>query len=167
MFYRQAEGYTALLPLHGTIVPKVYGVYQTFIPDRELKEDRTVFVLVREVIQGRSLQDLKTWEAKYYGPKWRPEIEAAVAAVNSMDVYFWGGLEMLLRVTEKDEVKFGDICGWQIDTGNADELKKRQQEALEWVLMACHLMPRHGLPKARDSRKSKEPTGVRVKVSSE
>jgi hypothetical protein len=71
------------------------------------------------------LEDPKAWEGKYFGPKWSPTIEAAVAAVNSRDVYFWTGLKMLLRVTEKDEVKFGDICGWQIEKENADASKWR------------------------------------------
>lgn len=118
MFDRVANEYTALLPLHGTVVSKIFGVYRTFIPDRELDEDRTVFVLVTEIARGRSLEDLKAWEWEIFGPKWRPMMETAVAAVNSRNVYYWSGLDLLLRVTDKDEMKFGDIVGWQIETGD-------------------------------------------------
>jgi hypothetical protein len=87
------------------------------------------------------LENLQAWEGESLGPKLRPKAEAVVAAVNAMDVYFWSGLEKLLRLTENGEIRFGDIVGWEKGEQDAETLKICQQEELEYCLMLCWFIP--------------------------
>jgi hypothetical protein len=119
----------------------VYGVYQVFIPGRELEEDRTVLALVHEAVKGRPLDDLQAWEGEFLGRQLNPKIEAAALTVNSKGCLFWTGLEMLLRVTTNDMIRFGDIYGWQSEQEHTENLDRLQREALEYSLMGCNLMP--------------------------
>jgi hypothetical protein len=50
-------------------------------------------------------------------------------------------LEMLLRVTTNDMIRFGDIYGWQSEQEHTENLDRLQREALEYSLMGCNLMP--------------------------
>jgi hypothetical protein len=100
-----------------------------------------VFALVREFVRGRSLESLEAWEAESLGPKLRPQIEAVVATVNSRNVYFWSGLENLLRVSENGSIRFGDLFGWERGEEDADAMKRFQQKQLEYSLMLCYLIP--------------------------
>jgi hypothetical protein len=101
-----------------------------------------VFALVREFVRGRRLESLEAWEAESIGPKLRPRIEAVVVAVNSRNVYFWGGLENLLRVTESGGIRFGDLIGWERGEQDTDAMKRYQKKQLEYSLMLCYLIPK-------------------------
>jgi len=140
--------YEALEKLQGTVVPKLLGAYLVSFPDRELVDDRTFFVLLREHIPGRKLIKLKRWEAEFMSDTIRANVSAAVEAVNSLHVYFMTGLDESLRITEDWNVRFGDLFGSQHIVGDVEKLRVEQEDAMKFALFRCNVISKKelGLP---------------------
>jgi len=136
--------YEALEKLQGTVVPKLLGAYLVSFPDRELVDDRTFFVLLREHIPGRKLIKLKRWEAEFMSDTIRANVSAAVEAVNSLHVYFMTGLDESLRITEDWNVLFGS----QHIVGDVEKLRVEQEDAMKFALFRCNVISKKelGLP---------------------
>jgi hypothetical protein len=115
VFEEEAAAFEKLKDLGGIILPRFYGTYKLIFPERELDDDKEVYVLLAGQLDGLPLSKIPvfTWTSDYEPRMIVRRIIEAVSQINNRGVFIPNGPDSRICVNRYTlDVWIHDFCFW-------------------------------------------------------
>jgi hypothetical protein len=133
VFEEEAAAFEKLQGLGGTIVPEFYGKYKHSFPDRELDDDKTVYVLLVGRVEGLPLSKIPVleWQSDIARGMVISRIITAVSQINERGVFIPNGPDGRICINKYTSgVSINNFLFWAAEEKCTRE--KQKERLLEW-----------------------------------